>query len=319
MARLRLRTVLSHALLLGALLVTATACKREPATPIAETATPQGTIQAAVKTLKANDLKGLIESQVPPADLAKIKADFKKDMDEKPPTEKDRQKFAENMSKLTAPDAEAKLMAELEPQLAKMDTQLAQQMPMYVGLGRGLLVGAIQENKELTETQKAEAIKSIDALAKWAETTKFTDRERAKRAIAAVVSTARALGMKNLDELRALSFEQALDKGGIAIKGLKQALDAYGFSIDQTLDSVKAETVSQTGDTAKVRVSYVFLGAPISYETEMVKIDDRWYGKQTVEQLRKPKVEKPTAEPEAPPVAEEEQPEDEPSGDQGHG
>lgn len=295
------------------------ACKREEPTPVAQTATPQGTIQAAVASLKANDLKGLLESQVPPADLAKMKADFKKDIDEKPPTDKDRQKFAENMAQLTAADAEGKLMAQLEPQLAKMDTQLATQMPMYIGLGRGLAVGAIQENKELTPPQKEQATKAVDALAKWAEQMKFTDRERAKKAIAAVCETARALGMKDLDQLRALTFEQALDKGGVALKGAKRALDAYGLSIDQTLETVKVTTVSEAGDAAKVKVDYVFLGTPISYETELVKLDGRWYGKQTIEELRKPKVEKPTAEPEAGAGGadkddEEDQPDDEDKG-----
>ena len=292
MARMSLRF-----LAIAALLLSVTACKKEAASPVAATSTPNGAIQAAVSTLKNNDLKGLVESQVPPADLAKIKADFKKDMDEKPPTDKDRQKFAETMTQLTAPDAEAKLMAQLEPQLQKMDTQLQAQMPMYVGLVKGLAAGAIQENKELTEAQKEQALKSVDALAKWAESTKFTDRERAKKAIAAICNAARSLGMKDIDQLRALSFDQALDKGGVAVKGAKQALDAYGLSLDATLDSVKATTVSEQGDNAKVKVEYTFLGTPISYETEMVKIDGRWYGKQTVEQLRKPKVEKPTSEP----------------------
>ena len=52
MARMSLRF-----LVIAALLVSATACKKEAASPVAATATPNGAIQAAVATLKNNDLK----------------------------------------------------------------------------------------------------------------------------------------------------------------------------------------------------------------------------------------------------------------------
>ena len=58
-------------------------------------------------------------------------------------------------------------------------------------------------------------------------------------------------------------------------------------SIDEVLASVKTEVVSRTGNVAKVRIHYSLLGSPLSFEAELVEVDGRWYGKQTIEELAK--------------------------------
>ena len=41
-----------------------------------------------------------------------------------------------------------------------------------------------------------------------------------------------------------------MQKARIALAGVKEALGVYGFSVDQTLDSVKPEVVTNDGKTA---------------------------------------------------------------------
>src|SRR5690606_20707931 len=113
--------------------------------------------------LRKGDVAGLMQHALPPAEFAKAKADWNKDQD--PISDEDRQKFAETMGKLTAPDAEAKLFAEIEPQLAAFDAQYQQQIPMYVAMGSGWLQGMVQQNKEMSEEAKQQAIAGINALA----------------------------------------------------------------------------------------------------------------------------------------------------------
>ncbi len=43
--------------------------------------------------------------------------------------------------------------------------------------------------------------------------------------------------------------------------------------------------VSNDGKTAKLKVSYTLLGTPLTGETEMVNVDGRWYGKDTIDKL----------------------------------
>jgi hypothetical protein len=275
--------------LLPLVLLALSACHQE-APALSNTSTPDATIKAAVAGLKSGDLKALVASQVPPADLARVRQEWKQEQAEKPVTEADRKQFAEMMANLTAPNAETALYQKLDPQLTKMEPELKTQLPGWVGLGRGIVTAAINENKELNEAQKQQALKSVDSLAHWAESVNFTDRESAKRAIAVLCQSARQANVKSLDELHQLDFDQSLDKGSIAFRGGKQVLATYGLSLDKVLDSVKTEIISEQGDNAKVRVTYQLLDTAISYETDMTRVDGRWYGKEMLEKLRRPKV-----------------------------
>jgi hypothetical protein len=270
------------------------ACKKDEqaaATPAAvakATATPDAAIQSAVEHLKTGNIKALVMSQVPPSHLDEMRANWKKELEEDPPTEQEKTEFQSMMAELTAPDAETKLMEKLEPQLTKFETEYAPQMPMMIAMGQGLMVQGIKDNKDLTDPQKVEATKSVEALAKWVQSVKLTDRELAKAAVAHVVTAARELNLKTLDEARALDFDTAMDKSGIAFRGAKKVLETYGLSLDKVLDTVKTEVVSQQGDVAKVKVSYVMFDQPMSFDTELVQVDGRWYGKQTIDELNKP-------------------------------
>ena len=219
-----------------ALVLPFAACKKDEqavATPAAvakATATPEAAIQSAVDHLKTGNIKALVMSQVPPKHLDEMRANWQKELAEDPPTEQEKKEFQEMMAELTAPDAEAKLMEKLEPQLVKFETEYAPQLPMMIGMGQGLLQQGVKDNKELTEPQKLEAAKSIDALAKWIQNVKFTDREIAKRAVSEIVSAARELDLKTLDQARALDFDTAMEKSGIAFRAAKDVLAAYGLS-----------------------------------------------------------------------------------------
>ena len=75
-----------------------------PAVAAKAAATPEGAILAPIGHLKTGNIDGLMQSVLPPDEYAKAKADYAKDMNKEPATEEDKAKFAENMTKLTAPD-----------------------------------------------------------------------------------------------------------------------------------------------------------------------------------------------------------------------
>jgi hypothetical protein len=255
--------------------------------PAAVANAPEATILASVKALRANDVAALLANALPPAELAKFKADFTRDMNKDPVTDEDRRKFSEEMAKLTAPGAEDKLFAEVEPSLKQFEQQSAQQMPMLIAMGQGFVQSTVQQSKELDEQQKQQTLALVDATAKWAQTAKFTDAALAKQAIGVVCNTARALNLKTIDEARALNYDQAMQKAGVILGGVKQVLALYGLSMDNALDSVKAQTVSTTGDAAKVKVTYTAFGQPFTTESDLTKVDGKWYSKQAVEHWNK--------------------------------
>lgn len=279
---------------LFALITSGCGNQQQPGTPAAiavSASTPDATIRKSADLLKQGDLAGLMQNALPPADFAELKADWGKDTKDHPITDDDRKKFQETMTRLTAPDAEKTIYAEIEPQLKQFDAQYQQQIPMYVAMGSGWLQGMVQQNKELSEADKQQAIAAINSLAAWVQKTRFTDPESVKKVLAIATRTARDLNLKTLDEVRSLGFDASMQKARVALLGLKEALGVYGFSVDQTLDSVKPEVVGNDGKTANVKVSYTLLGTPLTTTTEMVNIDGRWYGKDTIERVRERKQE----------------------------
>ncbi|MEP6938771.1 MAG: hypothetical protein ABI846_03335 [Rudaea sp.] len=262
-----------------------------PAAVVAPAATPDAAIMASVRAMRANDINGLLTASLPAPELAKMKADWSKNLSKDPITEEDRKKFNDQMAKLTAPGAEDKLYAEAEPQLKKFDQESAAQMPMLIAMGQGFVQSSIQQSKDMSEEQKKQAGALVDAAGKWAQSVKFTDPTLVKGAIAVVCKTARDLNLKSLDEVRALSYDQGMIKAGIAVGGLKQLLAVYGLQVDRSLDSVKAETISNAGDAAKVKISYSAFDQPFATEGDLVRVDGRWYGKEAIEKWHKQQAE----------------------------
>jgi hypothetical protein len=237
------------------------------------TASAASAMQAQVQAFRNNDLKSLVTSVLPPAELERIRADWDKQRAE-PITDEDRAEFAESWGKLTAPDGVDKIMAEIEPQLAELKPQLAG----MIAMGQGMATMTIAQSTDLTEPQKAQATAFMNGLSGWLSKTDFAD----------------AALMRQLDDIKGLSFDQMLDKAGPAIGGVKNALAAYGFSMDAMADSVKTEVISESGDVAKIKVSYALFDSPMSFESEMKKVDGKWYGKDMLEQIENAKAEAAT-------------------------
>ncbi len=273
-----------------ALLILVAGCEKKPATETAavaaNAATPDAAIRRSAELLRNGDVAGFMQNSLPPAEFEKAKADWTRDANAKPITDEDRQKFAETMAKLTAPDAEQTLYAEIEPRLKEFDAQYQQQIPMYVAMGSGWLQGMVQQNKDLSDESKQQALAAIKALGDWVQKTRFTDPAAVRKVLAISVKTARAIDLKTLDQARALSFDESMKKAQIALQGFKEALAVYDFSLDKMLDSVNPQVLSNDGKTAKVKVAYTLLGTPLTMETEMVNVDGRWYGKEAIDKLK---------------------------------
>ena len=280
-----------------------------PLAAIAATNTPDGAINASVASLRANNVAAFLQNALPAGELAKLKTDWTKDVNKDPVTEDERKQFTDTMAKLTAPGAEDKMYAEIEPQLKEFDAKTAQQMPMMIAMGQGFAQSAIQQSKDLNDQQKQQTQALVDSTAKWAQTVKFTDPALVKSAIAAICKTARDLNLKSIDEARALNYDQAMVKAGVVLGGVKQVFAVYGLNMDKALDSIKVETASTTGDTAKVKVSYTAFDTPFSTESDLVKVDGKWYGKQAIEQWNKHQQEEAAkaANPAAPAIAADKQ------------
>ena len=247
-----------------------------------------------------NDFDRLSHIMVPPDLYAKLEARYKDEAAKKPaPTAEDEAQFKANfIDKYTAPGAEDKLFAQLQPQLAQMGPQI----PMGVAMMSGMAGQSIDQNAKMSPAEKTQANAVLTAITKWATTAPLADPEKAKQAIKVVVGTARDLKLTTLDAMQKLSFSEMMQKAGIAAGGLRKTLAVYGFDTDKMLDSVKAEKKSETGDTAVVTVSYTLLDTPVTADVNMIKRDGRWYSADLVKSVED-SLAKPAVDTSAPPMA----------------
>jgi hypothetical protein len=284
-------TIRSRWLILAAAFVLLPACSdkgKQAATDATANATPAKTVLTTVQLLKSGQFDPLMQHVLPPAAYQQMRADWQKQHDKIGKiSDADRRKFAKNMAQLTAPDAEQKIWAQVKPQLEKMDKQYQARMPMMIGFGQIALSTQISNSKQLTPDQKKQANDLVSTLGTWAQNTHWTDPAKVKQAIGVVTGTARKLDLKTLDQAVALPYAKAMQKYGVAWNGVKQMLDIYGLSLDKTLDSFSAKTLSSTADDARVQVAYTLLDKPQQLTVHMVKKDGRWYDKDLLDHWQK--------------------------------
>jgi len=269
------------ALLLGA-------CHGKDAASQPGGSSPVAAVQASIDLVKAGDFNGLWKHALPPADYANLRTDWTRhEQDQRPITAEDRAKFNETMQQLTAPDAENKLYAELQPKLAAMEQQYKDQLPVLISVGEALVKNGIAQSKDLTPTQKTQASDALDVIGPWAQRTPWFDQAKARQAIGVAVTTARKLDLKSPEQLRMMDFDAVMGKYTIGYGGLKQLLAIYGLSVDDTLDSIKLSELSNNNGHAVVKIDYTLLGKPLSTESKLVQENGRWYGEDMLANVRK--------------------------------
>ncbi len=250
--------------------------------------TPESALQGSVDLLKAGDFKALWKHALPPADYATLRADWaQKQKNPEPISAEDRAKFDQTMKKLTEPDAENKLYAELQPKLADMQQKYKDQLPVLISVGDALVKNGIAQSKDLTATQRTQANAVMNVITPWAQQTPWFDQGKAKQAVGVAVTTARKLDLKKPEQLRSMDFDTAMDKYSVGYGGIKQFLVIYGLSVDDTLNSVKMKTISNENSHAVVKVDYTLLGKPLTTESKMIEQDGRWYSEDMVKNVRK--------------------------------
>ncbi|MEO6801034.1 MAG: hypothetical protein ABI178_13945 [Rhodanobacter sp.] len=281
-------SVLRHALLALSVVLLLGAChgKDDPSQPGGSS--PVAAVQSSIDLMKTGDFNGLWKHALPPEDYANLRADWSRhERHQGPATAEDRARFNQTMQQLTAPDAENKLNAELQPKLAAMEQQYHDQLPVLISVGAALAKSAVTQNRNLTPTQKNQVNEALDVMTPWAQKTPWFDQAKARQAIGVTVTTARKLDLKSLEQLRAMDFDAVMRKYSVGYGGLKQLLVIYGLSVDDTLASAKLSEVSSNHGHAVVKIDYTLLGKPLSTDSKLVQENGRWYSEDLLNNVRK--------------------------------
>ncbi|WP_374603420.1 hypothetical protein [Arenimonas sp.] len=273
------------ALLLIALALVA--CRRDPPAEEASTVpgSPVAAIEAQAQALRDNDLVRWSRLSLPPELHARSEALWNQRLAEAEPADpEEAREYADTMARLMAPDAEQALMRDIEPKLAELETEIAGQWPLMQATAGIFLNAAIEANTELSAADKSHGQELVAAMLAWAQPSLFTDRERAREAIRALSATARELDLPTLEDARALEMMPAMEKGGVALAGIKQAAKAYDMDLDASLDGMEVELLSSEGDQARVKVTYPLLQQTVSFEMDMQRVGEGWYSADAIRQ-----------------------------------
>ena len=259
------------------------ACRKQAPEAATAPGDPVAAVESLAQALRDNDLVRYSHLSLPPELHARSEALWNRRVAEaKPVDDADAAQYDKLMARLTAPKAKAELTRDIEPKLAKLETEISGQWPMMQATALIFLNAAIQANTELSDEEKAHSNEVVAGLMAWAQPALFTDRARARTAVSALVETADELALPTLAQARALQMMPAMEKGGVALAGIKRVAKAYDLDLDRALDGVRAELVSAQGDLARVTVSYPLLDKTVSFEMEMMRRGDGWYIAQAV-------------------------------------
>lgn len=248
-------------------------CRREVEAP----GDPVAAVKGLAAAVRNNDLVRYSRLSMPPALHKQLQARWKAKLAAPPPTAAEQRDYARWMGRLTAPGAEQQLYRDYNAKLKKVEAELGQQWPLMRATGGIFINGLIQANDKLSPAEKAHAKAVGAALLAWATPELFSDRDKARQAIAVVTATARDLKLPTLAKSRQLEMLPALEKGGQVLKGLKQIGRIYGLDADASLAAVQARVVAVDGDVATLEVSYPLLGQTVKFDLQLLRRDGRWY------------------------------------------
>jgi hypothetical protein len=270
-------------LFVSLLLAALPSCKRDVVAP----GDPVAAVEGLAEAIRDNDLQRYSRLSLPPNLHAQMEQRWNTEVSRAAPLNEAQRKDHERYIKqLTEPGAEEKLMARYEKKLKQFQGELNSQWPMMRSAAQIFVNGAIQANDTLTPAERAHAGELSKAIIAWLDPKLFSDKEKARAAIAILCRTAREADIKNPDAIRTMPLQTSLQKGGIGIKALKEIAQVYDVDVDAALSSMETQLIDGSENEATVEVRYRLLNKDIAFEMDLLRIDGRWYPADSVRDAR---------------------------------
>lgn len=255
------------ALLLRAVLIGCIACSQ-----LAYAFSPEQTVNAWIAALKRNDVKAAMLLGTTPEEYIELSKDLRNDYSDSPESNVS---FAADFADLLAPDASARIFAQVQPNLALGN--------MYRDSFATMADSLLQEfasngsDSQLTPEQLAAANEVLQAFKGWAMRTDFSDEKRAKAAIDAVVVAFRAANVRSASDWVKLSDDARIAKLNFVLQAAKGILKGYELDLDKLLASVSATPGKQAADGSEVRIAFKVFEARGSSLFKMYQRSGEWF------------------------------------------
>jgi len=249
-------------------------CSGEVAEPPRRASGPVAAVVRMAEHLRHNDLRGFARDAVPAAHFQALESEWRSGNSRWPLTELPLDDQIEPMlAALTAPDAVRDLKQSFDRNLANQNRDLRQAAASLGSFGAQY----VQRESSYSPQQRAHYVQVINALSEWARQAPLGDPARADAAISKLASAARTAGFTDEASLREAGMEASLVRLEPFFGASKNVLASYGLLIDRSLDGLRAELITQQGDTAQVRVRYPLSGREVDTVLDLERQEGRWY------------------------------------------
>ena len=232
--------------------------------------TPEQTVNAFVSALKRNDVKTAMLLGSTPEEYLELSKDLANDYVDSPESNAN---FASNFADLLAPDASARIFAQVQPNLAMANIY----RDSFAEMADSMLGNFGSADSPLTPEQLAAANEVLQALKGWAMRTDFSDEKRAMATINAVVSAFRAANIRSATDWAKLSDDARIAKLSFVLQAAKGALKSYDLDLDKLFASVVATPGKQTANISEVRIAFKVFEARGSSLFKMYQRSGEWF------------------------------------------
>lgn len=244
---------------------------------------PAAQIYDMARLFRAGDVSGLVHGLVPPSKWEEVRLAYELQQLQ-PISDVQRAEFQEKIARLTSVGAVDHLMAEIEPKLDEARPQLSGALLM----GFAATQMAIHSSDgDLTNEQRASLAAAFPSIQNWARSTDFLSPKTMRQALTLLTDAARATGITDLDQFRALPLDDLLFRAAPLLSAAKDAARLYGVDLDAIVDSLQVNVIKIEGDKAIVRTTVNVFDAPLTSDQELVLIDGRWYFNEAAQRPKK--------------------------------
>jgi hypothetical protein len=235
---------------------------------------PAAAVRLLTRHLRDNRLDAFARDAVPPDLYAQLDTAWhaghsRWPLDELPFSAR----LPQALDALSKPGAEAHWQQVFDRQFAHADGEL-KSTAATLGLFGAQYVG---NEGDFSEGERNHYAQLIAATSRWGQAAPLTDPKRAHALIAQISDAARRTGIASDADLSRLGLDDSLRRLSPFMAAFKRGTASYGLDLDASLAGLDASLVSQTGDTAKVRMRYLLAGEPIDAVVDVERIDGRWY------------------------------------------
>ncbi|PJK05228.1 hypothetical protein CO610_11115 [Lysobacteraceae bacterium NML95-0200] len=235
---------------------------------------PSAAVTDLIAHLRDDDLPGLARSALPAELHTEVEAAWKDERSRWPLTELPLDdSIPKVLAALTQANAEQTLQQSFRQQLSGQ-TRAMQDAARGLGVFGKEYLG---REGHYNLSQRQHYTQLIDVFSSWAASAPLGEAGRGRQSIGLLVKAAEQGGIKSDEDFSRLGLAASLEGLTPLYVAIKQILELYGLDVNQTLASVRVETVSENGDEAELRVSYELAGRPVKTVMQAVRVQGRWY------------------------------------------